>query len=267
MDDSVTGIQPTDPNENDTNRPAEQNNASDEYEDTSPILDSCMSVALKLDDSAHLEQAFWKIYKNDGKMEERSDQICSTSSRLSVEKNISEMHKCLEKENSSGLTHYKASTLRVIEDLQNNLDAEIKERRKAGSELKLVQGNLEGMLRKNASTQRAMEDLRNRLDAESDYNAKAENALKRNLYELAHYKASTQQIIEELRKSLDAETKERRKAESELKLAEGNLEGLRRDKTKAENELKRPFEVGWLSITLIVLALLCLNCCFHGCVQ
>ncbi|KAI1697135.1 hypothetical protein DdX_18664 [Ditylenchus destructor] len=95
MDDLVTGIQPTAPPENGTNKPAEQNIASDEYEDTSPKLDSRMSDAL--DDPDYLEQALRMLNENDGKIEKQFCQIFPTSSPFSFEKNVSEMHKYLEK--------------------------------------------------------------------------------------------------------------------------------------------------------------------------
>ncbi|KAI1696835.1 dynein light chain type 1 domain-containing protein [Ditylenchus destructor] len=103
----VTGKNPSPP-ENDAIEPPEQNiekNSLHEYEivenNKVPKLDSCMSDAHE--DSAHLEQAIRKINEKCGKMDKLCYQICSTSSPFSFEKNISEMHKYLEKLDQSSI--------------------------------------------------------------------------------------------------------------------------------------------------------------------
>ncbi|KAI1696339.1 dynein light chain type 1 domain-containing protein [Ditylenchus destructor] len=151
----------------------------------------------------------------------------------------------LARENLNGLTHYKASTEREIQDLKKSLDAEIKQRSETESELKLAQDNLEELRHDKASTQKNIKDLRNSLDVEIKERRKAESELKvayENSKNLSNDKASTQREIEDLRNS--------------LKLAQQNLEELRGKKDKAENALKR---VSWLLPMLMIIFLLVLT--------
>ncbi|KAI1698319.1 hsp70 protein [Ditylenchus destructor] len=99
----------------------------------------------------------------------------------------------LAQDNSNGMAHNNASSQREIEDLRNSLDAEIKQRRKTESELKLAQGTLDAL-------QKAEKALTSEL-----------KLAQINLDELRRDKASPQREIENLQNSLDAETKEHRK--------------------------------------------------------
>ncbi|KAI1697133.1 myosin-3 [Ditylenchus destructor] len=319
MDDSVNGKKPFPPE----NKPAEQNidkNSSDEYnEDTSPKLDSRMSDALELDDSANLEQAIRKINDNGSKMDKLSYKICHTSSPISFEKNISEMHKYLEKLDQSSIysttsdTEMCAKEVNVSDKTPNgpsrsvlpatatklrqelnqemlkwrhlsdnvggpvehsNAFAETRDKPEASNESsKNTAHDLDLTLKRQETEKQSEDDVSaqnhsianikeenkhpdsteemnlphgNRNKAKDESKPAFEHRIKTALFSQENLKgltyiskASIERKMEDLQKSLDAEIKLRRKTESELKLAQGNLEELRRDKDKAENDLKR----------------------------